>query len=224
MYPQYIFLRLSVFEILWNKRQINSQHCYTMLTCLNLAYSVIKNSLQSMHEDCLLLNLIYSLYKVSFHMNLYVFIFNFSNHVSGLLHTILCVCRSAAKDTHFFWSRFVPDSAFVFVLSHWNGKHVHIWVSLSISPHIARWELWKWISLEFYIRKLHWNLSTCSSFGWYQAKKDTCLVHLHCRMHPKCKTRICIGFKMFRMKVVDKNGAYFMPNMLFSSTLSFWGK
>jgi len=75
VYPQFI-LRLTVFEIICNTRQINSQHCYTMLTCLNLACSAI-SSLQSMHEDCLLLNLISSLYKVSFHLSLYVYIFSF---------------------------------------------------------------------------------------------------------------------------------------------------
>lgn len=76
VYPQFIILRLTVFEIICNTRQINSQHCYAMLICLNLAYSAI-SSVQNMHEDCLLLYLISRLYKVSFHLNLYVYIFSF---------------------------------------------------------------------------------------------------------------------------------------------------
>jgi len=31
VYPPFIILRLTVFEIICNTRQINSQHCYTML-------------------------------------------------------------------------------------------------------------------------------------------------------------------------------------------------
>jgi len=91
VYPHFIILCLTVFEIICNTRQINSQHCYTMLTCLNLAYSAI-SSLQSMREDCLLLNLISSLYKVSFHLNLYVKIFFISVTMLVDFCTLCCVC------------------------------------------------------------------------------------------------------------------------------------
>jgi len=41
VYPQFIILRLTVFEIICNIRHINSQHCYTMLICLNLTHSAV---------------------------------------------------------------------------------------------------------------------------------------------------------------------------------------
>jgi hypothetical protein len=44
VYPQFIILHLTVFEIICNTREINSQHCYTMLTCLNLAFSSQQSS------------------------------------------------------------------------------------------------------------------------------------------------------------------------------------
>jgi len=45
--------------------------------------------------------------------------------------TLLCVCWSAAKDTHFFWSCYVLDSAFIFVLS--QAVNMYISASLCLS-------------------------------------------------------------------------------------------
>lgn len=130
-----------------------------------------------MREECLLLNLIPSLYKVSFHLNLYVYIFFISVTLLVDFCTLLCVCWSAAKNTNFFWSCFFLDSAFIFLLSQWSGKHVHICITLSVCPHTTNWELqsgilWNFTSENFteicqLVRHLVDIIQKKSTLVWY---------------------------------------------------------
>jgi hypothetical protein len=140
---------LTVWEIIKNTWQINPQHCYTMLTCLNLAYSAINYSLQSMHEDCLLLDLISSLYKASFHLNLYVYIF--FNYHGGLLHVVVCVevLQRHPLLLALFWSWSTTFSFGAFTVKWQTRTYQRHYVCLSA---YNKFRTAKWMSLKFYIR------------------------------------------------------------------------
>jgi hypothetical protein len=118
--------------------------------CLNLVHSAISYSLQCTREDCVVLNLISGLYKASFHLNLYVYIFYFNYQFGGLLH-VVCVLK-CCKDAHFlvlFCSRSMTFVFDTFAVKWQTCACQHHYVCLSAC---YQFRTAKGISLEFYIR------------------------------------------------------------------------